>query len=853
MVAHDKAHTRCLAGLLHDLGKFKQRAELQDDYQLTHGEIGYRWLQKHYPKATLITEGARNHHSTDELVWQHNDLMVLYEADNCSASERRTTLDKGKDASSTWQRSVPLACVFSRVRNPHEDPPKTPAPPAYWTLPVQNGRITLWHPPETEEKHNSAAMYADLWKAFEDEFQAIKECQNHMNVDVLMHLLEKYTSAIPSMTLRFKGKNNNQEAYRKHPDISLFDHLKTTGAFSLCLADYYMEKYGDDWNKRLLKEEITGEATWRSDAECPFLLVGGDLSGVQRFIYTISSKGALKSLKGRSFFLELFLEHAVDKILEALNLFRCNVIFTGGGHFYLVAPNVPRTEKKLLELGQSLNKSLFQDFNGTLELFLCWVPFRKANLRDVTGVWQELSGALETAKKRKGEAFLQELLSEPKEPNPDCYVDKCEVCGREDLPLKRLTIRDAAVPVCEPCRDQYILGDLLQKTSRRGEHQVIYRWPTEPWGLKRDDYVRIEDRYYQPTAVNSNGLPHIKDLEPDAVFHLNDWNLAHYTHSKSRPLFAGLYLPPHDAPRDLQSMAEKGFGMQRIAVLRMDVDRLGRIFSTALPEGERTFSLTAALSRQFSLFFKYHINGILAGAEDYPAKTLLGKRPDGPRLLSVVYSGGDDLFLIGHWLDILEAALDIQHAFQLFTSNPNITVSAGMSVGSAHEPVYRLADAAGRAEDTAKSGRRLGSKEIPGRQAVTLLDTHTFRWKDQGSPDVVSVLQALKHLVPFMEIGPDHMRPSPHGPSKGFFYRLLQLVRLQRRQGAWTLPKMAYLFGRTRVDGRLEKDWIALKNYMFSSRADGWRHVEAALLILLMMMRKEETKDERRKRSENSE
>lgn len=175
MVAHDKAHTRCLAGLLHDLGKFKQRAKLQEDHKLTHGEIGYRWLRKHYPEATLITETARNHHSTDELVWQSNDLMVLYEADNCSASERRTTFDEYKDASTTWQRSVPLACVFSRVRNPHEDPPKTPAPPAYWTLPVQNGRITPWHPPETEEKQNSAAMYAQLWEAFEREFQAIKE------------------------------------------------------------------------------------------------------------------------------------------------------------------------------------------------------------------------------------------------------------------------------------------------------------------------------------------------------------------------------------------------------------------------------------------------------------------------------------------------------------------------------------------------------------------------------------------------------------------------------------------------------------------------------------------------------
>ncbi|ROQ92049.1 type III-A CRISPR-associated protein Cas10/Csm1 [Desulfosoma caldarium] len=843
MGSHVTPRTRCLAGLLHDLGKFKQRAQLPQDQGLTHGKIGHEWLQLHYDDA-LVAEGARSHHGSDELVWKSNDLMVLYEADNCSASERRTTRASVKETSATWQRSVPLACVFSRVHNPHEDPPTSAPPPAYWTLPLKNGIPAPWHPPTRREGENSEAAYRQLWEAFERDFEKIKSHGNHQNVDVLLHLLEKYTGAIPSMTLRFK-ENDNEAAYRKHPDISLYDHLKTTAAFSVCLADYYLHKYEDVWDKKLLREEITGEASWSHDADCPFFLVGGDLSGVQRFIYTISSKGALKSLKGRSFFLELFLEHAVDTLLEALGLFRCNVIFTGGGHFYLVAPNLPRVESTLQTEAQRLNEYLFRDFNGTLELFVRWVPFRKADLRDVSGVWQQLAAALEEAKKRKGEAFLKELLAEPKEPNPDCYVDKCQVCGREDLPLKQLTIREAALPVCEPCRDQYVLGDLLQRASRRGAHQVIHRWRTEPKGLERDRYVKIDNRYYQPAAVRSGELrPHLES-QPDAVYHLNDWDLAHYTHPGSRPLFAGIYLPPENAPQDLESMAQKGFGMERIAVLRMDVDRLGRIFSQALPHGERTFSLTAALSRQFSLFFKHHINAILEGADGYPAKTRLAQRPDGPRLLSLVYSGGDDLFLIGHWLDILEAALDIQSAFSQFTANPFITVSAGMAVGSAHEPVYRLADAAGFAEEQAKSPRREGGQEVSGRRAFTLLGSHTFPWKDDKSPDVTNVLKALQVLQPFVEIDSDHLRPRAHGLSKGFFYRLLQLVRLQRRQGVWALPKLAYLFGRTRVAESLEKEWMALKNYMFSSKADGWRHVEAALLILLMMMRKEETKDER--------
>jgi hypothetical protein len=41
------------------------------------------------------------------------------------------------------------------------------------------------------------------------------------------------------------------------------------------------------------------------DKENPYLLVSGDLSGIQATVYSISSKGALKSLRARSFMLEL--------------------------------------------------------------------------------------------------------------------------------------------------------------------------------------------------------------------------------------------------------------------------------------------------------------------------------------------------------------------------------------------------------------------------------------------------------------------------------------------------------------------------------------------------------------------
>lgn len=74
-----------------------------------------------------------------------------------------------------------------------------------------------------------------------------------------------------------------------------------------------------------------------------FLLYSMDISGIQSFIYTIGEKGALKGLRARSFYLEIMMEHIVDELLEKLSLSRANLIYTGGGHCYLLLANTDDT------------------------------------------------------------------------------------------------------------------------------------------------------------------------------------------------------------------------------------------------------------------------------------------------------------------------------------------------------------------------------------------------------------------------------------------------------------------------------------------------------------------------------
>lgn len=809
-----------LGALLHDIGKVRQRAQDPSERGMTHGEIGYRWLSDRYGEG-IVASAARSHHAKNEETWLSNLSLLVYEADNCAASERRSHFSKGTDEGQKWQSEVQLASVFSRVNDPRADKPTTLPPPAYHRL-VSLGH---WQPPSPTETANSAAEYRVIWEGFSHEFDVLRAHANHRNIDVVLHLLEKYTAFVPSITLRVCGADD-AATYRKHPDVSLFDHLKVTAALTLCLGDYYSEVFGSKWHQEVLREEITGKGSGQS--EQPFLLVGGDLSGVQQFIYTISSKGALRTLKGRSFFLELLTEHVVDRLLEELRLTRCNVIFTGGGRFYIVAANVPESSGAVVRVRDEVNAWLLEDYNGLLQQFVEAVPFGKSDVHEISAIWTLLASRLEDVKRRKWEHQLDKMLQSPAEPHTTCLEAGCQVCGREDRELVTQRVGDDEIRVCEPCGDQMRLGHLLHNAVREGSTPVLYRLDQGPVA-DRERYVRIGSRFFRPTAglpvqLREGAIPTVA-----AVYHLNDWDLSHFTHPGSRPLLGGVYLPRDEECRDLEGMAAKGLGIDRIAVLRMDVDYLGRIFSKSVPEGERTLSRMASLSRQLSLFFKYHINGLLQGRPGYPEATRVNRDWNRERLVSIVYSGGDDLFVIGHWLDVVEAGFDVEAAFSAFTGNPFISLSAGMTLGGVHDPVYRLAEKAGQAESRAKRGEK---------RSFTMFDRHTFSWSE-----VRSSLELVRTLCGFARLSDGRLELPDESLSHGFFYRFLQLVRehnqTMREKGEsklWLMPKLAYSFGRCKPKPEYVGPFNTLKNYVFSSDAE-WGQLEVAVHWFLMMMR----------------
>mgnify|MGYP007049171537 FL=1 len=104
-------------------------------------------------------------------------------------------------------------------------------------------------------------------------------------INSLLGLLETQFSCFPSST--FTGES---------PDVSLFDHAKTTAAIAACISEYVQANNITDLRKALFEQE---KDFCQKDA---FLLYTADFSRIQKFLYTVHTENACAPCAaGRSF------------------------------------------------------------------------------------------------------------------------------------------------------------------------------------------------------------------------------------------------------------------------------------------------------------------------------------------------------------------------------------------------------------------------------------------------------------------------------------------------------------------------------------------------------------------------
>ncbi|HVC33000.1 MAG TPA: type III-A CRISPR-associated protein Cas10/Csm1, partial [Chloroflexota bacterium] len=422
-----------LAALLHDIGKFWQRTGrgVPAGYQgFGPADVGghgahARWSASCYEQVVPPAWRQGGH----VVLYHHRPTSyaakVLAVADHLAASEREDQDAEGDP------RSARVLSVFGRIRL-SDLPPGTDS--AFPLEPLRLAHEVIY--PRADQPPATTGEHAQLWDAFFAEASGLGRLESFPTyLTALLALLEKYTWCVPSA------------AYRSRPDVSLYDHARMTAALAGCLWH--------DGTEESVLDALRGDLGKGSSAADVhrFTLVGGDISGVQRFLYTIASRGAARTLRGRSLFLQLLGEAAADFVLRALDLPVTNLLYIGGAKFYILAP--AGALDSLEELKRRLADVFLDIADGEIYLAVAGVPLSAADVAShFDKAWAAVSESLHRAKSHRLSEVARTHYARIFEPGgtggPVSAGDACDVCGRDLETDETATVR-AGVLRCMHC------------------------------------------------------------------------------------------------------------------------------------------------------------------------------------------------------------------------------------------------------------------------------------------------------------------------------------------------------------------------------------------------------------------
>lgn len=691
-----------LAALLHDIGKFYQRADegsvaasrylseagkyestfcpvWQGRYSHKHVLWTAQFIEDFSPmfrrfvdveiddqtgKDSLISLAAGHHLAKEQL----SSLgRIIKEADSLSSGMDRELAaamgdeqDEGRWDSFKRKRMVSVMETIGRT---------VPVGKDWLHLPVRKLEFSKTYFPQ--DSFDGVPDYSLIWRQFTEELQALDSTNCHAFSETLLNLLGNYASCIPSSTVHF-------------PDISLYDHLKTTAALTVCLHDVQQSK---------------------EQPKARFLLIGADICGIQSYIYHIVSEYAGKNLKGRSFYIRMLADSIVRYLLKKLHLFQANVIYNSGGGFYLLAPNTEFIRTQLEKAIKVIESQIFKTHGTALYVAIDSIPLSDDALMHRNGstlsqAWADLFSKREEKKNRKFDSLIiadYDSFFKPSTLSGERMYDR--ITGEEILPGEKICSEGELKPLRPLSKAQIFLGCKLRDFNILiiSDGALPYwndKYPMNPldlgfyyYFLKQDDLekmkVELRASADRVTILLPNDFGKGEKLASFMAGQDNVYGYCFYGGNETK----GNNVPTFE---DLCSKPMDGEAFRRMGILRMDVDNLGSIFQYGISPERSTLSRFAALSRSFDYFFSGYLNEIW--------------RTVSPRKSLIIYSGGDDVFIVGSWEVTIEIAKRIQKDFSHFVCyNPAFTISGGIVFLPPKYPIMKGAEESATEEERAKS------------------------------------------------------------------------------------------------------------------------------------------------------
>ncbi|NLJ57401.1 MAG: type III-A CRISPR-associated protein Cas10/Csm1 [Tissierellia bacterium] len=759
-----------LGALLHDIGKILSPASSGN-----HSLSGYIFLKNEAKiRDTDILDQVLYHHEymlKDAPINNSSNAYIAYIANNIA-----TGLSSSEDTGDGFGKK-PLQSVFNILNGNQQK--------YVYKQETLDGRAAINYPTESALKF-TPSFYEGIKNNIKQSIESIEIKEEYINS--LLEVLEANLSFVPSSNHR-----------RELADISLYDHLKMTAALATCIADYLQEKEINnnkatlyDGSKEFLDEKV-------------FILYSMDISGIQDFIYTISSKGALKSLRSRSFYLEIMLEHLIDELISYIAVSRANLIYSGGGHAYILLANTKSTKEKIQQYENSIKKWFMEVFKTSLYVAGGYSICSANDLKNqpagsYKNIFIEISKDISSKKLHRYNS--EEILYFNNSSIPSGERE-CNVCKRTDM----LT-EESKCEICE--------------------------------GLERMSTAIINDEFFTIlNKANNNSLPLpankflISDKRESLTNRINDYNYIRcYGKNKQSTgvhLATRLWLASYNKGSTFEDLAKSSEGIKRIGVLRADVDNLGQAFvsgfeSEILGDKYLTLSRTATFSRKLSMFFKLHINNILENGQYYLSKN----RKKAKRNATIVYSGGDDLFIVGSWDDIIGFAIDLYKSFKKYSQN-TMTISAGIGIYHSKYPVVSMAKEVGLLEEKSKS--------MENKNSITLFsEENCYSWDCLIENVLGEKFQLIKEFF-----------DNSHERGKNFLYNILELLR--NKEEKINLARYAYLLARLEPDAKAEAAQKKLykkfskQMYLWMQKDEDCRQLITAIYIYGYLSRKEGDED----------
>lgn len=271
-----------LAGLLHDIGKFYQKAggsktvagvKLGGHHALVSASFVEHYrstFEKLGLNVDAVKEMVQHHHTnghgdTGVTVGEAKDEFrpicnIVNYADNISSSERLEATDFKNGG---YYATVPLTSIFNAW-----------APGKKYNYSV--GLFNKNHDKaSTSHISNDTKTNQSYIEAFADELSLIKEDTFDAYFNKLNELLKKYLWCIPS------------DSQQRLPDVSLYDHLKTTSALATIIYDEAVNNPEYKNGLRSDKKDIGWEFRFNSaESIDSFSLIRVGIKNPEKFIVT---------------------------------------------------------------------------------------------------------------------------------------------------------------------------------------------------------------------------------------------------------------------------------------------------------------------------------------------------------------------------------------------------------------------------------------------------------------------------------------------------------------------------------------------------------------------------------------